>query len=192
MDLIDDESFDQLSFDDRRSDLQHRFVSEINSPFGNRPYIAGKFKAAKVMQEIFTKKPLLRQIIEGGGIEGQGFEIFEHVLEAGGNEVAAVGRIGADKKTKRCLGHPLLAKIALRHGELVEIGKEGEIFPVGHGESSLSKRECSEMGATSKANGAPRGLIYRGCFVNQIMIIQRQSAQQEGIDVYRQNRTQGF
>ena len=56
MDLIDDESLDDLRLDDRRGDFKHWLVFEKNPSFRNRPDIAGEPKVAEIMQEIIGEE----------------------------------------------------------------------------------------------------------------------------------------
>ena len=49
------------------------------------------------MEEVLGEQFLCREIIESCVVEGKIFQIIEHILKPGRDEIAAVGRIAADE-----------------------------------------------------------------------------------------------
>ena len=97
MNLIDDEGLDDLRLDNRRGDFEHRFVFKKNPPFGNRPNLAGEFEICQIVEKVIGEQFLCREIVESRVVEGKIFQIIENILKPGRDEIAAVGRIGADE-----------------------------------------------------------------------------------------------
>ena len=116
VDLIDDKSLDDLGLDDGSGDFDHRLVLEKQASLGDGPHVAREFESLKKIKKIVRKHPTGAEVVDAGRIDLELLKKLQNILQARGDEVTPIWRIGPDKKTKRRRRHPLALEITLSHG----------------------------------------------------------------------------
>ena len=126
--------FDELRLDSGGTHRQNRLSGEHRRALRHCPDVAGEAEIGKIIQELLTEHIAAAQV---GNIllrKMQILDILDNLLQTcRDGEAAAVGT-AAEKQVK--IGNPVAVaggKIALTHGQLIEIAEHGQIqFVVDH------------------------------------------------------------
>ena len=126
--------FNDLRFDRPCSDGEQRLSGKHGRALGNRPDVAFKGEVFEVVQKGFVKKVLFAQIGDIVFIKVQIFDVFHDLLQPCTNgKAAAVGHLTEENVKIHDLISHTAAEVAVGHGQLVEVAKQGEIaFLLGH------------------------------------------------------------
>ena len=106
-------------------------------PSGIAPDFTRKFQPLKKIKKIVSKHMPRAKVVDAGRVDLELLKELQDILQARGNEIAAIGRIGPDKKTKSRRRQPLALEITLRHCQLVEVRQQRQVVCRRHKTPSL-------------------------------------------------------
>src|ERR1700736_541853 len=148
IDDIQQRSLKKLALQQWSGDSKQRLVREYNTSFGNRVHITGKLEPIEIIQKFVLKKWLLirtgklGKIVEVIGLKFKVLKVINRVAKSARDCVSAVEGWQPEKGVEDGLiFQHLFFPIAIRHCELVEVGKESgrnAIF-LGHTRMRLSQ-----------------------------------------------------
>ena len=121
--------FDELRLNHRPGNGHERLTGEYGRAFRHGPDIALEFEMPQIVQECFGKAAAAAEVFDIFVGEMQVFKVVDQLLNARHDGVAAAIRYAAEEHVK--IGPPVgdaFFKIAMRHGELIEIGQHGQVF----------------------------------------------------------------
>ncbi len=149
----------ELALQQRTAHPQQRLVREADGSFGQGVDIAREPQAAEVIE-----KRRLEERFVIGSVEGRQKchvlrretelpAVVDHAGQSAGNAEAARKRMLAERELKDgFVGQPARLPVAIGHGELIEVGQQGERLAVegersGHGafQSSVAKTQADTV-----------------------------------------------
>ncbi len=147
VDQVEQGRLQELGDEQGAAHPHQRLLAEDHRPLGHGVEVAAEAQGAEVIQEPrLEERPAVvaldpRQIVEVLVLEPQALHVFDGGLEPAGHGEAAAERVLAEGEME---ARPLLRRprlpIAIGHGELVEIGEEGERIAVDAGEVAHVRR----------------------------------------------------
>ena len=124
MKQIDQPAFDQLRLRDWRSHPQYRFVGKKYRPLRHGVDVAGEAEIFQITHKSRTKSAVARDPFKLLRRKLYRFEKRYRLFKSRCDEKIALWRQLADKELEdRRLLHALI-EVALKHGELVEVGQQ--------------------------------------------------------------------
>ena len=122
----EDRRLHKLRFHNRGDDLKKGLPRKYDGAFRNRVDVAGEPEIAQVLQKILIEELQASQILNVAGLEGQVLDIVDDLVEAGRDGEAAAGGIFPVKDVEDDGFIGLVLKVALHHGQLVEVCQQGQ------------------------------------------------------------------
>jgi hypothetical protein len=128
------ESLDNLRFDNGRGDAQDRFTGKKHSAFRHRPHISGKMKLGEIIEKIragmneHRKFPRISDFFIG---KSHVFQKIEPLCEARGDQVVSSRRERTYEQFKCGPSVETGFEVARRHGQFVQVGQEAGILGAG-------------------------------------------------------------
>ena len=128
---------DQLRLNGRRLDGHHRLIREHRRALRHREYVAAEPKVTEIRQKALVKNALFAQIGDVLLLKMQLADVVDDLLQACRDRKAAVVGDLAEKHIEiDVLLIISVFKIAVRHGEFIEVTQHGKVFFF-HGKSSF-------------------------------------------------------
>ena len=128
VDAQQQECFDELSLNGRGPNGDDGLLGEHRSALGNCPDIAGKLKIRQIGQEFLAKQIAATQIFNILRIKPQLLNVLDDLLQTSRNgKAAAIGTTAVEKVKIRDAVLVALFKIAMCHGQLIEVAEHGQI-----------------------------------------------------------------
>ena len=118
--LVEQVGLDKLCLGDGRRNLEERLVREHDAPLRHRPHLTRETEGTKATQGVLGKANA-REVLKVGLVEGKLLKEGEAVLETSCDEKASVPRQSSTKQTEGRGSSHLVAEVARRHVELVEV-----------------------------------------------------------------------
>ena len=120
-----------MGLQDGSAHLQDGLVFKEEAAFGQGVHLTGEADLLEVIEKRSLKQA-------GAGKKGQvvcgepeGLQVFQGLGQAGGDEIAPVRRVFADKEAEGgFVRHPLI-EITGRHGQLIKISQQGQALSQG-------------------------------------------------------------
>jgi hypothetical protein len=134
------ESLDNLCFDDRSGDAQQRFLTEDGGAFGNGPDFTGEVEGFQGVEESVadvSERSMPTKEADVLRLETNVLQEGEGLLEPGSKEIATLRRQRAHEEFETGGGMEAVLKIRRRHAELVKVREQGRMAKgFGHEEAS--------------------------------------------------------
>ena len=128
VDAQQQECFDELSLNGRGANSDDGLLGEHRSALRNGPDIAGKLKIRQIIQEFLAKQIAATQIFNILRIKPQLLNVLDDLLQTSRNgKAAAIGTTAVEKVKIRDAVLVALFKIAMCHGQLIEVAEHGQI-----------------------------------------------------------------
>ena len=141
---VEQRGFEELRLKNGALDAQERFVRENNGAFGDRVHVAGETQIAQEAEEGRIEQRLAVSPWNRGEESEVGFgemevaEVFDGGGQAGGNgEPASEGGLAKREVEDSLFVGRARLPVGAGHGELVEVGEEGEGGAMGGGSGGV-------------------------------------------------------
>ena len=121
---FEQERLDELRLDQWRRHLHDRLVGEHELALGDRPYLAREPQRGEQRQERLVEHAERAQVVEGGVVEVEAFEVVERGIQAAGDEVAALGREMPGEQVEGGGLVETVRVVARRHRQLVQVDEQ--------------------------------------------------------------------
>ena len=135
----EDEGLHKLGLNGGGPDGENGLVGEHRGALGDGPDVTGEFEAPQKGQKFLAEAVLCAQIVDILLVEAQLLNVLHHLGQAGRDGKAALVGDGAVKHIK--VADAVLQaglKIAVGHGQLIEVAQHGQICLCFHRESLLA------------------------------------------------------
>ena len=131
VDDVKDRSLHELGLHDRRNDLDERLAREDQRSLRDRPDVAGELELREIVEEVFIEDAESGQVIDILLGKVQFLDVFDELLQARHDGVAAAERIDAEERVEDDrLVLVLVLEVALHHREFIKICQKCKILSV--------------------------------------------------------------
>ena len=123
-------------------------------------HVAGEAEPSQRIDKLLAKPPGPREPVKLARRELQILQIGDGLLQPGGHQEAAARRQPADEKLKnRSLCHPP-GEVALKHGELIQVGQQCAHYGKSKKEKGKSVKEQEERVARAAFSNQRSGIDF--------------------------------
>ena len=142
----EDKGFDKLGLDGGGPDGEDGLVGEDRGALGDGPDVAGELEVLQKGQKLLAEAALGAQVVDVLLVKAQLLDVLHHLGQARCNGKAPLVRDGAVEHVE--VADAVLQaglKVAIGHGQLVEVAQHGQICLRFHQESLLCRGDKTPL-----------------------------------------------